>query len=109
MLEQAVRDGSVLLISEQILTEVRRILQQKFPDFEQDFEALLIALGQRIATVPLGAITIGVCRDPDDNHVLETAVLGRAGIIISGDKDLLSLGTYEKISIVTPNTFVTHS
>ena len=32
-----------------------------------------------------------VCRDPDDNKVLATALAGKAEYIITGDNDLLSL------------------
>lgn len=40
--------------------------------------------------------------DPDDDHVLAAALTGAADIIASGDKrDLLPLGSYEGIPIVT--------
>ena len=46
-----------------------------------------------------------VVRDPDDNRVLEAAVAGAADYIVSGDADLLALGVYEGIEIVTPARF----
>ena len=40
--------------------------------------------------------------DPDDDHVLAAALAGQADLIASGDKrDLLPLGSYEGIPIVT--------
>ncbi len=40
--------------------------------------------------------------DPDDDHVLAAALAGEADLIASGDKrDLLPLGSYEGIAIVT--------
>jgi predicted nucleic acid-binding protein len=45
-------------------------------------------------------------RDPADNKFLECAVAGKAGVIISGDKDLLSLGRYRKIRIQSPAQFL---
>jgi putative PIN family toxin of toxin-antitoxin system len=45
-------------------------------------------------------------RDPADNRFLECAVAGNAGVIISGDKDLLSLGQYRKIRIQSPGQFL---
>ena len=46
-----------------------------------------------------------VKRDPSDDKFLECAVAGKAGIIISGDKDLLSLGRYRRILILSPTQF----
>jgi uncharacterized protein len=43
-----------------------------------------------------------VSRDPDDDVVLALAVVARADLIISGDQDLLVLGAYAGIPIVTP-------
>lgn len=45
------------------------------------------------------------CRDPDDLVVLGTAVAARADCIVSGDKDLLSLGQYDTIPILSPRGF----
>jgi len=43
-----------------------------------------------------------VTTDPDDDHVLAAALAGHADLIASGDKrDLLPLGSYQGIAIVT--------
>jgi putative PIN family toxin of toxin-antitoxin system len=42
-----------------------------------------------------------VCRDPDDDAVLACALAAKAGLIVSGDKDLLALGHFQRIPIVT--------
>jgi putative PIN family toxin of toxin-antitoxin system len=43
-----------------------------------------------------------VLTDPDDDHVLAAALTGAADLIASGDKrDLLPLGSYQGIPIVT--------
>jgi putative PIN family toxin of toxin-antitoxin system len=46
------------------------------------------------------------CRDPDDDVVLETAIRGRAGCILTGDRDLLTLDPFRDIRIVTPSAFI---
>jgi len=43
-----------------------------------------------------------VCRDPDDDAVLALAVAAQVDLIVSGDQDLLTLGAYAGIAIVTP-------
>lgn len=43
-----------------------------------------------------------VCRDPDDDQVLALAAAETVDLIISGDADLLTLGSFVNIPIVTP-------
>lgn len=43
-----------------------------------------------------------VCRDVDDDAILGTAISGGADWIVSGDKDLLVLGQYQGMSVITP-------
>jgi uncharacterized protein len=43
-----------------------------------------------------------VVRDPDDDHVLACALTAKADLIVSGDKDLLDINTFQNISILTP-------
>ena len=104
--ERIVRDGKRLVVSEAIHVEVRRIVGAKFPGFESDVDALRTVMAPFTNVVALGAATVDVCRDPDDNRVLETAMLGRASGIVTGDHDLLVLGTYERIRIVTPASWL---
>lgn len=49
---------------------------------------------------------LDIVRDKDDNRVLEAAVEGGCDFIITGDQDLLDLGKYKKIKIVTPAQFL---
>ncbi len=42
-----------------------------------------------------------VCRDPDDDWVLACAVAANADLIVSGDADLLTLGNFQDIPILT--------
>jgi putative PIN family toxin of toxin-antitoxin system len=106
--ELIVHDGLRLVVSAEILTEVRRVVGVKFPDFTDDVEALIEVIQDHIDAISLGSITIDVCRDPDDNRVLETAILGGAGALVSGDKDLLVLGDYQGVPIVTPQDWLAH-
>jgi uncharacterized protein len=43
-----------------------------------------------------------ICRDPDDDIVLATAVAGRADLVVTGDDDLLVLKTFNGIRIFSP-------
>jgi putative PIN family toxin of toxin-antitoxin system len=72
---------------------------------DQVAETLADYLGfLRVVHVPK-ALT-AVCRDPDDNMVLECAVEGNAQYIVSGDKDLLELKEFRGIRIVRAAEFL---
>jgi len=49
---------------------------------------------------------VKVCRDPDDNMVIETALAGDADYIVTGDDDPLILKRYESVCMVTPRVFL---
>ena len=44
--------------------------------------------------------------DPKDDMVVATAVAARADYLVSGDRDLLDLGGYERIAILTVRQFL---
>lgn len=46
-----------------------------------------------------------LCRDPDDNHVLQLADFAGANYLITGDRDLLVLDPVGSCRIVSPKTF----
>jgi predicted nucleic acid-binding protein len=48
---------------------------------------------------------LATCRDPNDLIVLGLVVPGDAQAILTGDKDLLVLGSCKGASIMTPRTF----
>ena len=43
-----------------------------------------------------------VVRDPDDDHVIACALAAKADLIVSGDKDLLDINSFQNISILAP-------
>ena len=52
-------------------------------------------------------VTFGeqVCRDPDDDAILGTAVAGNADCIVTGDSDLLVLKRFREVDIISPSEF----
>jgi len=46
------------------------------------------------------------CRDPNDDHVIATALAIRAEVIVTGDKDLLTLSRFQTVRIITAREFL---
>jgi hypothetical protein len=110
---QAWHDSRFALItSESIIEEVQRVLSE--PRLKDTFfitdarirrlvEALrkdaILAIGNADAkrTIP---------EDPTDEKFLVAALDGKAKIIVSGDKHLLNLKTFQGIAIITPRQFL---
>jgi putative PIN family toxin of toxin-antitoxin system len=100
-----VRNGTVTLISSPtLLAELARVLDR--PKFDVVLLSSNTSRAQTLAEVRLLAEVIDppplaqpVCRDPDDDAVL--ALAAQADVLISGD-DLLCLGSFESIPILTP-------
>ncbi len=49
---------------------------------------------------------VQACRDPKDNYLLALAKDGRADVLITGDKDLLVMETFEGVKIISPASFL---
>lgn len=106
-LYRLVLEGRVdLVTSRSLLTELGRVLAQKFgwePDRAEEAVAQLIRVAEIVD--PKESIS-DVEADPAHNQVLEAAAAGNATLIVSGDHHLLALGEWRGISIQTPARFV---
>ena len=86
--------------------ELSETLGNKF-HFDATDTTLFIEKIQRIAEIANPDFRLAaVPGDEDDNRVLECAVAGKADFIVSGDKHLLRLGSYEGIAILTVRQFL---
>lgn len=97
------RDGH-LLMSRDLAEELRHVLSRdKFDRYltRDERERLLVALIRQSEIVQTSS-SVRVCRDPDDNAVLELAVDGHASFVVTGDRDLLVLDRFQGVRIVTP-------
>ena len=103
------QDGLITpLLSREILDEELRVLSyRKFELTEKEIKELIQEEILPYAEVvkPKRRLRV-IQRDPADNKFLECAVAGKAGVIVSGDKDLLSLDQYRKIRIQSPAQFL---
>jgi putative PIN family toxin of toxin-antitoxin system len=93
------------ITSEFILAELHEKLTEKFKKEASDINDAVALIRAKFVVIEPTTLEKRVCRDPDDDTVLGTALAGEAQCIITGDKDLLSLGQYAGIDIFKPNAF----
>lgn len=100
--------NGALLFSRETFDELRtRLLRSKFDRYVAQ-ESRAVYLGRLVAVsewVPITGAVLG-CRDPDDDKLLETALLGEAGCLVTGDRDLLVMSPFRGISILQPEDFL---
>lgn len=94
----AVRGRLRLFSSTAILTETANKLRDKFGLPEDDIVAVLKQVSRTAEIVrPTGKLS--VLADDPDNRVLECAATARVDLIVTGDKHLLTLKSYEGIGM----------
>jgi putative PIN family toxin of toxin-antitoxin system len=109
-LMSAWRDGTFeLVVSAPILEELGRT-------FNAPYLCRRLTLGQiernldllrREATVVLLTTKIsGVATHPEDDLILATALTGQTQYLVTGDAQLLGLGSFSRVVILSPRTFL---
>jgi uncharacterized protein len=97
---------AIHVVSDPIVEEYLRVLDypriRKFEKISDEFVTTIAAyLIYQTRRVELTS-NIRMSRDPDDDVFLQTAIDGKASLLVSGDRaDLLSLTAIEGIPIVT--------
>jgi putative PIN family toxin of toxin-antitoxin system len=88
-----------LLTSSSILAEFATRLKDKFLWDDADIAEAIKTIGYSSELIkPTQRLT--VLDDDPDNRVLECALEGKADLVVSGDKHLLSLKEFEKIPVL---------
>ena len=107
VLIEQVRAGVLTLVSSPaLLTELADVsARPKFKDAfarsNTDPELMLAQLRSLAEIVDPPPLPRPVSRDPDDDAVLALAAAARPDLIITGDKDLLVLGTHAGVPILS--------
>ena len=106
LLRHIMEDKVDVVASKEIVDEYEEIvlrLIQKYPSIRTK-----IPLHDLVAKFEIIRVTsdIHVSRDPDDDKFLSCAVDGKCVYIVSGDSDLLSIGNYGDIEILTVTDFL---
>ena len=101
-------ERGVLLFSDETFDELRtRLLLAKFDRYvDRAGRAVYLAQLEAVSEwVAIADAKLG-CRDPDDDKLLETALMGAADCLVTGDRDLLEMSPFQNIPILSPTGFL---
>lgn len=96
-----------IVVSLTILDEYRRALgyervRSRHGMTNEQIELVIDLFHDRGFVVAPQPLNAPASVDPDDDEILACAVAGNADYIVTGDRDLLRLGEYAGVQIVTP-------
>jgi putative PIN family toxin of toxin-antitoxin system len=112
LLRQAKRRAFRLYLAEEIIEETQRVLLEyqrirkryHYPDRSViQFSQGLRIVAHLVTKLPQVNV---IDRDPNDDMVVACALKARSHYIVTRDKDLLALGKYQKIKVITPEKFM---
>jgi putative PIN family toxin of toxin-antitoxin system len=101
-----------IITTETLVDELRDVLQR--PKFSKRLAKLQTTperlieqfLSYTVVVTPAEIESPIVLRDQDDDAVIACALGGSATLLVSGDSDLLSLGSFRDIKFVSPQTLL---
>jgi putative PIN family toxin of toxin-antitoxin system len=91
-----------IILSEAILAETQRHLARKFKmpgPRAREIVEFLRGHSRLVDPVPIPS---DACRDPNDLAILGTALAGQCDCVVTGDDDLLTLGSFRGIAVLSP-------
>ncbi len=100
----------ISIVSEELLLELEKTLrrekfQERLRQRGYTVEDLLTVVKTLSEVVAINIIKVPEMRDPADLKILATAAAAQADVLVTGDQDLLVLGTFQGIVIWTPTEF----
>jgi len=112
LLHSARQDLFKIYLCEQIFEEIKRVLLT-YPHIREQYfysnrQVAMFCQGLRDATNLVAKIPVikVVANDPNDDMVVACAIKAKAQYIVTRDDDMLVIGKYKGIKIVTPEDFM---
>ena len=101
--------NGVLIFSDETFSELQsRFNRPKFDRYVSgDMRRIWLSQLEAVSEwVSITGVRLG-CRDPDDDKLLETASIGDASCLVTGDHDLLTmLQALQRVPNLTPSAFL---
>ncbi len=110
LLTHAATGAFDLYLSDAIIAETRDVLlhrehlRKRFVYTDPDVEEFCLLLRVFARSVP-DEPSVRVSRDPNDDYVIATAIAAGTVYIVTRDKDLLTLKTYQDVQMIRPEEF----
>lgn len=106
LLQAAVEGDIELYTSPPLLDELREVLDRehlasRLAQQRSSVEQAIGLYGELAISVSPLHTPRAVPNDADDDHVIAAALAAGADLVVSGDRDLLSMGNHEGIAIVS--------
>jgi uncharacterized protein len=102
--ELALRGDNTLVVGVAVLGELEAVLVDTC-GWASESSAAVRAELEAIAEVVTPVAVTRVCRDPDDDQILAIAVIGAVDALVTGDADLLALGSRGSVNISSVANF----
>ncbi len=97
-----------LVFSKELIDEFLEVVSRpKFSKYFSNSDILkVLTLFDEYGVIVQVTSIINICRDPNDNFLLNLAVDGNANFLLTGDADLLVIGNIGKTKILTVKEFL---
>jgi uncharacterized protein len=105
--DKAVTKAQLVATTETLRELIAQMLSPKFDRYvrRERREALLARVASVVEIIEVLQPIRASC-DPKDDKFLEAAVNGRAGVIVTGDRDLLDLNPFRGVAIMNPAAYL---
>jgi putative PIN family toxin of toxin-antitoxin system len=94
-----------LILSKELLDELLFILSVKFSRDREEISRIAVFLSEMSDWVA-PALHLHVLEDKADNRILECAIQGKADVIVTGDKAMLTLRDYKGVKIISLRAYL---
>jgi putative PIN family toxin of toxin-antitoxin system len=99
-LSRIIEGRDTLVVSRPTIRELLDVLARKFARDAEELSRVAVFVAD-LGNLVEPNRELSVLSDEADNRVLECAVTGQADLLVTGDREVLSLGEYEGVQIVT--------
>lgn len=97
---KVIKGPDELIISHDIIDEALTVLSNKFSRNREALSRTAVTLAE-IGRIVKPTERISTLQDEPDNRILECAAAGKADAIVTGDKEMLKLRSYQGIKIIS--------